>query len=180
MEEPLAQFLVWWDSPDGKQRAVDEQESVYRIAQRAFFAGHATQPPVPLAPSRDALTAPRVGPHVGRFQVAGPAMDLKPVARPYFEHREGDVVRFLEPLPAPDYVAGPSIQTMERIYGGLQARMDAGEPLPRPAPPPFVHTQTLWQAPESPDTLQFRAIEPDEDEYGPRGPVFTPLSGQDG
>ena len=55
MEEPLTQFFIWWDGPDGKQQAVNEQESTYRIAQRAFSAGYAARFEAPLEPSRDVL-----------------------------------------------------------------------------------------------------------------------------
>lgn len=101
MEEPLAQFFIWWDGPDGKQQAVDQQESVYRIAQRAFSAGYAARFEAPLEPSRDAL-------------------DDRPVkmARPYPGH------------PGYGEPAEPDPFAKVRFTGPQQAAIDSLYPLP--------------------------------------------------
>lgn len=182
MEETLAQFFVWWDGPDGKEQAVREQESVYRIAQRAFAAGHAARYEASYAPSRDALTAPRPEPYdirlTGPVTVTPPAQTETgrvfhvstatiPDARTYNpgELSVADIFQMQQDArrspPEPDPLA------KVRLTGPQQAAMDRLFPLPMPPA-----TQRVWDGEfHAPATMPMRVIPADMPVRGPTEPL---------
>lgn len=126
MDDATAEFLAWYDSPDGKTKWIADAESVKGFLTRAYAAGRAAGYAVRKTEQFRAAYSANTQPPVA---APGQMQQLMPLPTPvdWSQHPRFD--RYAS-VPQP-YVSGePDPFAQVRLTGPQQAAMDSLYPLP--------------------------------------------------